>query len=320
MDNKIDRLIQDALMSKTEDVAYSEGIFNKIQTEIEITEGKKAKKYKQFSQGFIYKKQFAIAASLFIVCSTLIFVSSNQARAFASAAIESIKTIFTLEKVGDELQIIEKTTNEARFTYAKQTGTKKSDEELSNKMGFKVSFPKTLGNYLKLESKSLGVSLNKYLDLETFENLKLGDTMDKAIEDDSHFARLKPYDPVWTVSGEYEGPDKSTIFINIHQVIDSYTMENQFEELKNTKGVDLKKLKLGDLDAYWVKSLYPKYPHTFENGVYKKDMSVKPELIEHYTLYWEKSGTRYILSSLIYTTNLTMEESIKLAEEFMKVN
>lgn len=49
-------------------------------------------------------------------------------------------------------------------------------------------------------------------------------------------------------------------------------------------------------------------------------MSTKPELIDCYALYWEKSGISYTLSNLVGTTNLTLEESIKLAEEFMKVN
>lgn len=317
MDNKIDCIVKDALIDETKALLSTEDIFHRIEEKIKMEEDRKFKDYKHYSLGFGFKKHILIAACLLVVCTTLMFTSSNQVIAFASQTISTIKTIFTLEKVGNELQVVEKPINEAKFFHSVGRITEKSDEELSEKLGFNVRFPEFLGDSFKLRTKSLSVALRKLEDYETFT--KLQNVMFNAIEDDNVLTQLKPYNPAMDVSGTYDMPDKSTIFIHISQSWRLSEIESQLKASEDLQGFEKQKVKVGNLDGHWIKALFPDYPLKMENGIGKSDMSVQPEVKERNTLIWEKSSTLYVLNTFI-DPELTLEESIKIAEEFMKAN
>lgn len=319
MDNDLDYIVKNILSDEVKELSNTEDIFHRIEEEIKTEVYKRSKDYKHYSLGlgFCYKKYISIAAFLLIVCTTLMFASSYKVRAFTTKAFSSIRTIFTVEIVDDKMQIVEKPTNEAYFFRSVSSSTQKSDKEISKKVGFTVRFPESIGDSFRLESKSLGVAFRKKVDYDTGSALEKD--MHNAIEDDNVLKQLKPYDAVREASGMYIRRDQSTIAINVSKALKLSKFESQLKEHGNLQDYEIQKVKVGDLDGYWVKQPCPFHPLILKNGIWEADMSAQPEIKVIYTFFWGKSDITYTLIT-IKDFKLTLEESIKIAEDFMKVN
>ncbi len=310
MKNNIDSIVKDALQDEVKEILNTDNIFNRIEATIMKESGKRSNDYKHYSSGFSFKKNFSLAACLLLVLCTLTFVTSNQARALAYRAISAVKTIFVVEGDDGNLQIVEKPSDETSFAPSISAVTEKSDEEISAKVGYDVRFPETLNDSFKLVNKNIGVSLLKVVDYETGQNLQ--NDLLSAIDDDNALNQLKQYGgAIRNCSGTYSKPDQSTIFVNILKA-------KKLSEFKNNNTDEIQEVKVGEMDGLWKKSSYPEYPYITEDGVGKEDMTTKPIIKESYTLYWEKDGTLYTITTLDY--KLTLDEAVKIAAEFMEYN
>lgn len=311
MKNNIDNVVKKALLDEVKEISDTEDIFFKIEEEINTESVKRNKVYKHYTSSLRFKKYFSLAACLILIFTTLTFVYSAEARALASQAISSITSIFVVEKVNDNIQIVKKSANEALIGASVSRTTEMTDEELEKKLGFSVRFPTTLLGSFKLEYKSMGVHLRKAVDYELSQ--KLENDMFNAIEDDYALDKLKPYDAARDVSGKYKKSDQSIIFINIAQ---NQTLSG-IKNLPAEPGAQM--VKIGELDGVWVETSFPEYPYKRENYVTKADMSKKPTIKECSYLTWQKSDKLYTLTTY-KDYKMTLEEAVKIAEDFMKSN
>lgn len=289
--NNFDFTIKQALLDEVKHIPNREDDFTEIMKEIETGAGKENKAYANYTSGYGFRRRVSLAICFFVVCSMLVLASSNQVRAFASQVIASVKTIFIVEKEGEKLQIVEKPGDEVFAMFSVSRTTNKSDEELKNLLGYDVKFPDFLADSFKLDKKNLSIVLKKQVNYETKTNLQTD--MFKAIEDNDVMIQLKPYSPVRTVSATYKKTDRSTIYIDASQAWKLSDIENHLKRIGNLQGLEFQKVKVADLDGYWIKAPNPDYPIKTENGVGEADMSIKPEISERYLLCWEK--IRYIL-------------------------
>lgn len=311
MKNNIEDFVKKALLDEVNEISDTEDIFPKIKEEINTESIKRNKDYKKYTSSHGFKKYFSLAACLTLIFTTLTFVYSAEARALASQAISSIRSIFVVEEVDDNFQIVEKSSNGALIWANVSRDIELTDEELEKKLGFSVRFPETLFGSFNLEYKTMGVQLGKAVDYESSQ--KLESDMFNAIEDDYALDKLKPYDPSRKVFGAYKKSDQSTIFINISR---NQTLSGN-KNLPAGPGAQM--VIIGELDGVWVETSFPKYPYKQENGVGKEDMSQKPTIKESRYLMWQKSDKLYTLN--VYEEyKLTMEEAVKIAEDFMKYN
>ena len=313
MGKELDPIIKIALQDEAKEVSGTEDFFHKIRQGLETDPGR----HPRFSAGFGWKRRLSLAASVFVICTALLLTVSPQARVYAGQTLSSIKTIFVLEREGDKLHVVEKPANEAKFIRSVAWVTTLSDEELDKKLGFKVGIPERLADSFTLKYKTLGVTLVKEVDYET--GTKLQDEMFKAIEDDNALERLKPYNAVRDILVKYERPDQTALLINVSRAKTLSEVEAQMKEYENTEGFAFQKVKVGDLDGYWVNTPASQYPATVEKGIGQTDVSAQPEIRKKSALIWEKSGFLYSLTAS-EKTSLSMEECLNLAGEFIKSN
>ncbi|KNY29404.1 DUF4367 domain-containing protein [Pseudobacteroides cellulosolvens] len=310
MKNNIDNIIKDVLNDEVKEVSNAGNIFNKIAEDIEAVSVQSMKDHKQYTQlGF--KKYFSLAACLILIFTTLTFISSAQARALAAEAIQSIKTIFGIQVVDNKLKIVEVPVDKAFTGAAVSRNTDKSDGEISKKIGYTVTFPKYLGGFFELENKSMGVQLKSPVDYGTAQ--KLQKDMFDALEDDNTLNKLMGYGAARNASGAYKKSDKEVLFINTSQ---TFTL-SEFKKIYD--GAQFQKVKVGSIDALWVKTLYPEYPLKSDSNIGQPDLSVKPKISERSFLLWEKSNIVYTLDTF-RGYYMPMDEALKLAEEFMQSN
>jgi hypothetical protein len=332
MGKDLDSIIKDALADETGKLSDSEEGFDKIKEEIK--NGKGGKKYKYALLSFGMRKSVSVFACFLAVSATLLFSTSSQARGLASQAIESITTLFVMEKKGDDLQIVQKPSNEVMLTSGVSSTTFKSDEALGKILGFDVHFPGTLDassdSPYQLNYKCLGVVLGKQLDYDVLQGLEA--EMLRAVTDDEAFGRLSPYKPFRDVTGAYKKADGSTFFINLSDIRhspgiaggswpESNDMESGGPESSESEsggaGAGRQKVRIGGCKGYWETMPVPVYPTVIENNVGKSDMTAKPVIKEVHTLMWENPQTVFILNT-DRNLELTLEEALGIAEEFMK--
>lgn len=305
MENKFDYIVRNALSDEVNEISNTEDIFCRIKDKIMMKEVRESGNSTPRSAGFGFKRFISVAVCLMIVFTSLIIASF-------------LKTIFISDREGDNQQVVQKPSNEALFTFSVSNVTDKSDEEISSKLGYHVRFPESLGDSYKLFGKAPEVVLKKQLNSET--GSKLHNDMLLAIEDDNMFYKLKPYDPAREIFGMYGKSVNETFFINISR---TWTFSERINEFKNSKGVDtsdIQKVKIGNIDGYWIKAPYSKYPSKMENGQEKLATSATPVIFESYYLLWEKAGTVYGLDMYGDSIILPLDEAVKIAEEFMKAN
>ncbi len=310
MGNNIDNIVKEALLDEVKEISNMEDIFYRIEGEIKTGSVKGSKDRKHVNAGFGFKRYFSLAACFLLVLTTLVFAFSAQARTLTVQAIASIKTIFVLEKVDNNLQVVEKPADEALTIPSVARVTERNEEEIGIKLGFKVRFPESLCDSYKLERRFLGVELKKQLDYET--SLKIEKEMYDAIEDDNALNRLKPYGAARHAFVKYS-EDGGGFFVCLSQTQTMSEVANRFNPEVS------KKVKVGELDGMWIEGTVPVYHAISRNGGLTADMSVEPFMDRQNFLIWEKAGVVYIIPAYEGRT-FTLKNMIKIAEDFMKYN
>lgn len=305
--SEFEEKLREELRMKANEAGVSDEVFSKIIKQIEEDERVGRIRQKKIIGNSITKRLAAVSLCCILTIVGMSFAFPEEVKAAAVKAVDTLKTIFVLDKSGDEYKIVEKNAEDYEITYNYCTTSYLSDEELTYKMGFKVNFPLKLNYGFTYADKAEGLFHNKKLSLETHKKIEAD--MIKAISDDEAFDRLKEYGLYRDVFATYIKADNK-IFIEL-QASDSpdKTKEEAINIIISTK--------VGDADASWVESYYPEYKFIMENGIGKSDLYEKPErVIKSHSLVWVSNGVRYILS-MYKDFDLTMEEAVKIAESFM---
>lgn len=300
--------IRKELTSRASEVEISDLMLNSITYRIENDNGGDRSMLKDKFQSVIMRKWIVISlAAVLVICGAM-FTFSSDVRAATISVMDKIKTIFVLEESQGEYKIVETTSEDPIFSLACSRTTRLRDEELASKMGFNFTFPKTLSGGYNYEHKSEGVGINKIVSAETSE--KLQSDMLKAIDDESAFNSLSEYNPYRTIDAAYK-KEGNVIFISLLPS-DAMILEQSGRNIPT----DIE-TSVGDAKALWIEVRYPNYKHISENGVGQSDLYTKPDgiLMEH-RLIWDYNGVRYSIGTYLQF-ELTMEETVKIAEAFM---
>lgn len=311
MVNKLDfeDRIKQELTAKAKEVEISDFMFNKIKNRIETdTKGnKEILKYK--FHGVIMRQWVVISLTLLLAIGGVMFTFSSDIRAATLAVVDKIRTIFVLEEFQGEYKIVEKTTKDKMFAPVCCKTTMLSDAEIASKIGFELTFPEKLSGGYKLCDKAEEVGINKIVSEETIE--KLESDMIKAINDEKIFDSLSQYNPYRDVFAVYS-KDGNDMFISMRS-LDAITVEQGYRDISTAIETSV-----GDTKALWIEVTHANYRHISENGVGKSDLYTKPDgITKKHILTWDYNGVTYEISTCL-ESELTMDEALKLAEDFMK--
>ncbi len=253
---------------------------------------------------YINLKRTAVLSFCSLLCVGVILISSSSTiRAVALNALDNVRMIFVQDD--DSGEIVQKPANEVLLRYNVGGGTTLNDTEISKKVGYKISYPKQVGD-ATFGYKMLGVSCkNIPYDLDP----RIRQLMFKAGENDDAFSKLSEYTPLRFTLGSYV---KDTTNV----VISTCLAKNlKFDPGKSTTVEDVT---IGDIKGMWVKGTTPLYPlkDDIHNST-SSDMTSKPTLEKFWCLIWEVNGINYQFYTHVTEEPLSKEKSIEFAKDFM---
>ena len=284
-----DKKIKNELL-KVDEINFSEGIFP------QVLAGIKQQPSNHFLAYGIKKYVLVTICALFLLVGAT-FTFSADARNAASGVVESVRTVFVLDK---NEQVVEKSSDQVFITPAVTLNTELSDTALSKRIGIHVRFPQILNGNYKLQRKAEAVGFSLPLGYETFNDLQL--KAEEAINNQEAFNSLKEYKPYRSVGGVY----KNEAGLSFGLVIQDKSIPLSTENIKFTTTTTTH---INDLDATWKGLSYPNYPDN--------DMTQKPDgIITTHILMWSKDNATYIILPL-GNSNLSMQAVVSQAEAFM---
>ncbi len=275
--------------------------YSDLEAKLLNSEGSKIKTYRFNYINF--KKTVAISmCSLLCVCTVLISTSATI-RAVALNALDTVKMIFVQDDNTGE--IVQKPASEVYLNYNIGANTNLDDSEISKKVGYKISYPKQVGDAI-LSYKSLVVRCKNVpynLDTKTYQ------MMLKAVENNDVLSKLSEYKPVRFTLGTYV-KDNSSVAIAT-----SPAKNLKFDPDKNTT---VEEVNIGDIKGMWIKSTEPLYPLKRDiHDMTSYDLTSKPTLEKSFKLSWELNGINYEFFTHPTEEPLSKEKSIEFAKDFM---
>jgi hypothetical protein len=308
--NEIDKLIEDSIGLGLNNLNLRDEVFTRVKENINNEENRN--NYKALKIGFSRSNSFKAVVSF--MCAVIVFCSlslviSPNARVFAADAINAIKTIFVYDEKG---QIVEMSQKDPVFTVGGCSTTTLNDSEIEKKLGYKVILPENLSDGFMIRDKALGVSLQKQIDYETGEKLRL--SIQEAVNDDIEFNKLKEYNPIRSITAFYKNQE-GTIWIIVNKSVDEF--DKFIEAVKKSK-TNGKVIKLGSVNGIWTEGKIPNYPRKTNDNIGSSDMTQKPTgTTPTYGIIWVSDGLRYHLGT-IDGYKLTQEMGVRIAETFME--
>ncbi|HEX3044702.1 MAG TPA: hypothetical protein VHY08_08090, partial [Bacillota bacterium] len=136
--SKIDEVIQEALGDGANEIEFDADLFPDIKAGVFSPSRGRARFY-DISLA-IGKKILLTAGAisiLFLACALF----SKDVRVMATELYNAVKTIFVVEGTADNYQVVEKPVEDQLFTHGVSQETQLSDSEISQKVGYHVSFP-----------------------------------------------------------------------------------------------------------------------------------------------------------------------------------
>ncbi len=299
-------MIKKDLIEKASEVKLPDEMISKMMNRIE-NKGGNHNMLKDRIHNTMMKKWVVVSICGILATTAMMYTFSEKAWALALDAVGTIKTIFVLEKSGKEYKIVEKSATDPLISPTYVRTSKLSDEEISKKLGFTVTFPEKLYGEYKHRDKGEGVGIQSQISEEMMRQLE--SVMIDAIDDDTAFNGLSEYKPYRFAFANYIDNKNHHICISIHDAEASVPIENYSTVVKT---------KIGNKDAIWTEMIFPDYEHIMENGVGRSNLFQKPEsIVKMNYLIWESNGVRYTIND-VKGQELLMKEAVKIAESFMK--
>lgn len=304
MENKQDfeERIRSDLKIKGNEISPSDELYSKIIDDFLYNKGGK---FKMFKNKFIYINKKRLLVATLCIAIAISFETSSNLRAFATETVNKIKTIFIVEGTDKNYKVSEQPADKPIFSTGHSKITNLNDDELSKKVGFKISFPKFLCNGFNLISKYEFVMLNKL----SYENIpKVRNNISKAIDDVEVFKSLAEYNPSRAVSADYI---KDDVDISIFATPNINEFKSQISSAKYTK------VNLNGLEGYWLGLPVPTYPTIKQGEQFENDMSQNPNEIKiAHTLLWLSNGVCY---QMVFSPDkeLSMDQTVAIAKSFI---
>lgn len=296
-----DDRIRKALMGKASTIHATDQILETVLSRLDNPR----EKHTQLHLFTSMKKRVAAAMICVFVTAALLVSISPETRAMAAKAIDSIRSVFQVEMVDGEYKVVEKSAEDKAWIVGRSKITQLQDEEISNLIGISVNHPGKLYDY-DLVFKSIGVTLYELFDYKTSFSVHWSKELYAAIEDDSMLKAMERYRPCRQVFACYGNKEtgESSLFIRSQK----FMQPPRPETIVSRPDV-------GSSKGYWLELHGPEY-HRTDNGA--ADVTKRPEKIRTiHVLTWVENGIDYMLGST-YEHSLTLQESVKIAESFMK--
>jgi hypothetical protein len=288
--NQLEYQIQSALRRKAETIQVPQDLFARIYKELPI--GPTLSRPNK--SGLICWRAVTVIISVIVITGILLVTFSREAKVMAAQVVDSIKTIFVVEKKDGRYFTVIKPIGEFQLS---QGLSKKlfgvDDSSLGQKVGFKVAFPDTLDGY-QLEFKAIGVKLDRKLDVDAFSQLE--DRIQKAFDDDRVLESLKVYD-----THRYSG----ACYRKGDTVIGIYVMSRTYRIIHNV----IKNVTFQSCKGFWLE--HPRNQYFKDKNTEVKNLQVR------HSLFWVKNGRGFYLRSE-GETDLTYHEAIQIADLFSK--
>ncbi|MDP4143325.1 MAG: hypothetical protein Q8936_02410 [Bacillota bacterium] len=303
-DNNFEEKIRRALLAKGSEIEPSEQLFSNIMMNVNKRKGGFFM-FQNTITNLRAKKVVAASICLVLGFSCISLATSSNARAFAVETTNKILTIFTVKKDG---KIVEAQSDKALLSNPScSIHTEQTDGELTQSLGFKVSYPDSLNDNFKLVDKAQTITLGKEITYDNWQKLNDNHTLELAIDDSKLYNALSQYKPFKHIFGIYKN-EKYEIAINI----------SHHGDFKDTisKKVVLQKTNINAIDAKWVEETYPHYPLNPKTG--GLDLTQKPVFRKHHSLEWTTNDADYsIFSDMYLSQDLTYDEAVKIAQSFI---
>jgi hypothetical protein len=299
---KLEDLIKRSLALQSKDIQIPSDMLRRIKSRLATPE--KITSKKRFQNRNV-SSRVRLTLSVVLMISVLCCVLFKDTRSMAIAAVNMVKSIFVLESDGKGYRTVEKPVEKVDLTFSVSETTRLTDPQIAKKVGYKISFPKTLARGYALTDKTLGISLNKPLNYNLEKELNR--RMNLAIEEEGEFKKLSDFSPQRDTCGIYKNSQVAIIFINIFRPWPKDALSGEIVTIGP-----------GKIKAHWIECPFPIYPLKTENGIKGADMTKKPTDIKiTHSLYWEYAGLGYYLNPF-YTRDLALDEAVDIAESFMK--
>lgn len=297
--NFLDSIIKSSLKVKTYSIEPSKDIFEEAWKN-------KDNNVKKIS---IIKttRTVAVIATCFIIFSfSAIIAFSSTGKTLADEAYKKVRTIFIVEKVGDEYKVVEKL-EDAEQNYWNIGGveiTNANKEELENKIGFKFYLPEKVSEDFINGHSSIGMTVYgiKIKDSEAFR-----DKFYKAITDDTAFQQLNKFKKERFVSAEY---------CNTYGGVFYLYMSNNKERLDYKGDKVIKELDIENVKCRIVEKMSAEYPIINDGKWVSDDVTQKPKKINKLNyVIWNYNGVNYSVTTL---GNFEYDKAINFIQGYIK--
>jgi hypothetical protein len=287
--NQLDNQIQSALHQKAKTIQVPSDLFARINKR--IMDGSNINKQSKLNLCSAWRVT-TITTIVIVVIGMMLMTFSKDARVMAVQAVDFVKKIFVVEKVGGKYQTVVKPMKEFQLSQGlckKLYGV--DDFSLGKKVGYKVSYPERLAGY-QLDFKGIGVKLDEKLDVDTFSQLR--GRIEKAFEDDKALESLKVYD-----AHRYSG----ACYHKGNNIIGIYVMSRTYKIIHNIR----ERVTFRGSKGFWLE--HPRHQ-------YFKDKQKEAENLQvRHSLYWVKNGRGFYLRPE-GEPDLTYNEALRIAIRF----
>jgi hypothetical protein len=303
----LEELVTQDLQRKASEVQPSDEMLSRMMGRIKADGGGNSSRIKYRIPSFHIRRWIVVTVCSAFILMGIMFTLSEDVRAATLEAIDTLKSIFVIDRSENgEYAIVEKAADDFLTSFSVCNTTYLSDEELTRKMGFHVYFPEKLNDEFKLMERVEGVGIREQVSLEVIEQMET--TQLKAINDAAVFDSLAEYNPFRDVFAIYEGEKGTMLFIGMEKEVFPPIFDKNSISFETT---------IGGKSALWIETVRPDYKSISSNGIGKADLYTKPDkMLKDYYLVWNSDGIKYELSTSDDLV-LTMEEAVELAETFM---
>lgn len=279
----LDDIIKSTLNRNSSNVKASRNIFN----EAWIRKNEKSIENNKFTIRPIARVSIVTACLITFIFTTMLVASPN-ARSIAIEVYNSLRTIFVVEKVGEEYVAIEKS-EDIKYEFENLGSVTIDDAKrphFEDMLGFKFHFPKKIEQYDNRQFyPSAGITIYnvKLRDIERFRDKFL-----EAIGDEQTYSKLSDFNMRRWVCSKYTDQMGKGFSFYMGKHIPKYFGSNMKV---------IKKFDIDGVDCEIIESTRAMHPWKSEGDYRFEDMTGEPEeIIKLYYLVWDYDGIRYSIT------------------------
>jgi hypothetical protein len=250
----------------------------------------------------IKKVSIATCCCLFLSFATVLSISPN-ARTFAAEKLNEIRSIFLIEKVGDEYKVVEKT-EEVKIPYWNigDIVGQYNEAKFKRLLGINFYLPDTVGKSFNRGDINSGITI---FDIALKDQEAYYDEFFKAILDENAYKGLENFKMRRSISARYSDNEGNLLIFYISKLRD----ESKMKVIKefNIEGIQCKLVQLP----------LARYTHTIKGNTTNDDVTKEPievELAQY--LVWTYNDIPYSIISM--HSELDVDTALNFAKSYIK--